>query len=117
MKKLIILALALFTYQKWDTINLYLDPPPDYAALHNGDVILYSTDWCGYCKKTRTLLEAHGIDYYEYDIDKSIEGREQYTRLGGNGVPVMLIDNEVIKGYAPDIIEAFSKSKTLTYND
>lgn len=113
MTKWIFLLIALFAYQKWDTINLYINPAPDYAALHNGDVILYSTEWCGYCTKTRNLLESHGISYFEYDIEKSQEGRDQYRSLGGNGIPVMLMDKQVIKGYAPDLISEFSRNNHL----
>ena len=104
MKKILLLCLLVFTYQKWDAINLYLDPPPDYSAQHGGKAILYSTAWCGYCEKTRKLLSANNIPYFEYDIEKSPEGRQQYDRLNGDGIPVMLINREVIKGYRPEEI-------------
>lgn len=99
MKKLIFLAVALLVFQKWDDINRYINPPPDYAAAHNGQVILYSTDWCPYCKKAKKLMEDNNIAYYEYDIEKSSEGRRQYKSLGGQGVPVLLIGQDVIRGY------------------
>ena len=102
MKK-IILAFAVFIlFQQWGTIQYHLNPPPDYAAAHGGKPILYATDWCGYCKKTRTFLKENNIDYVEYDIEKSEEGAEQHKRLGGRGVPVLLINGEVIRGFNPD---------------
>ncbi len=109
MKKLIIIGIALLIFQQWGAINNFVNPPPDYAAAHNGKVILYATAWCGYCAKTRKLLEDNDIAYYEYDIENSQEGHHQYKRLGGRGVPVLLISNEVIKGYNPARILKLAK--------
>ena len=67
--------------------------------MHEEQVILYSTEWCGYCTQARQLMDAEGIPYYEYDIERSAEGRAQYNRLGGNGVPFMLIDGTPLQGY------------------
>lgn len=62
-------------------------------------VVLYATDWCGYCKATRELFESNGIDYVEHDIEKSSEALSQHRKLGGNGVPLIVVGDEVIKGY------------------
>lgn len=110
MKKLIAICLVLLIVQKWDDIENYLNPPPDYSAAHGGKVILYATAWCGYCKKTRTLLNRNNIPFYEYDIEKSQEGARQYKSLGGKGIPVLLINGEVIQGYNPGrILELANK--------
>lgn len=76
-------------------------PPPDYAAMHDGKVILYGTSWCGYCTKARKLLESNGVEYFEYDIESSTEGQAQYKTLGGRGIPLLLINGKVIYGYNP----------------
>ena len=94
---LIVAALVLF--QKWDDINKFINPPPDFASSHDAAVVLYATQWCGYCQKARELMAKHNIVYFEYDIEKSSEGRAQYDRLGGKGVPVLLIGEEVVMGY------------------
>lgn len=101
MKQYLLAITALFVFQQWDTISSFVSPPPDYAAAHDGKVIIYGTSWCGYCAKTRKLLGDNNIDFYEYDIEKSQEGYDQHRRLGGNGVPVLLINGEVVKGYSP----------------
>lgn len=62
-------------------------------------VVLYATDWCGYCKATRALFASNGIAYVEHDIEKSSEALSQHRKLGGNGVPLIVVGDEVIKGY------------------
>jgi mycoredoxin len=104
MKKIVLVVIALAVFQKWGDISNFLNPPPDFGAAYDGKVILYATAWCGYCKKVRELLEENGIPYHEYDIEKSSVGREQYKRLGGKGVPVLLIGDVVVKGYNPSKI-------------
>ncbi|MFC4257731.1 glutaredoxin domain-containing protein [Marinobacter lacisalsi] len=101
MKKMVFIALAALVFQQWGNINEFFNPPPDYAAAHGGKVILYATDWCGYCEKTRQYLTSSDIPYHEYDIEKSEEGKRQFDALGGSGVPVLLVNGDVIKGYDP----------------
>lgn len=109
MKKIILVCLALLIYQKWNVIDQHFNPLPDYAAAHDGKVILYATAWCGYCKKARELMNRNNIPFYEYDIEKSKEGNEQHKSLGGRGIPVLLINGEVIKGYDASRILALAK--------
>jgi mycoredoxin len=33
-------------------------------------LIMYSTTWCGYCKRLKTALKAEGISYREIDIEQ-----------------------------------------------
>lgn len=105
---LAVVLIGLFAYQKRDAIDAYLNPPPpsevelmaaDFAQRHTEPVVLYATSWCGYCAKARALFEEQGIAYYEYDIEESAVGEEQYNQLGGSGVPLMIVNNQVIQGF------------------
>lgn len=98
-KRVLLLVVFVAVFQQWDSIARFVNPPPSREALNNGAVVLYSTSWCGYCKKTRDLLDSHDIDFYEYDIERSKDGYNQYKALGGNGVPVLAVGSEVIQGY------------------
>ncbi len=100
MKKVIVILAALFVFQQWDAITGYLNPPPDYSKRHEEQVVMYATDWCPYCEKAREFMKDNGIAYHEYDIEKSREGREQYDSLGGNGVPLMVVNGNVIHGFS-----------------
>lgn len=108
MKKLILIALAVLIFQKWDAIQNLINPP-DYTALQKGDVVLYATAWCGYCKKARELLSENNIPYFEYDIEKSDEGKSQYETLGGGGVPLLLIKGQLVKGFNADRILSLAR--------
>ena len=109
MKKYIFFFLItlLFVYQKRDDVRGIFLSPLDYAAAHDVQVIMYGTSWCGFCAKTRTLLDEHDISYFEYDIENSREGYDQYIDLGGRGVPVLQIGGKVVKGYNPSRILEF----------
>jgi len=68
-------------------------------AASQPEVLLYATDWCGYCKATREFFQANGIRYTEHDIEKSSVALGEHRKLGGNGVPLIVVGDEVIKGY------------------
>ncbi|MDH5181958.1 MAG: DUF4124 domain-containing protein, partial [Gammaproteobacteria bacterium] len=59
--------------------------------LKPGQVIMYSTTWCGFCKKAKAWFKKKGIQYTEYDIEKSSQAKSEYHALGGGGVPLILI--------------------------
>lgn len=109
MKKFIVAVLILGAYQNWGSISNFVFGAPDYTSAGN-QVVLYATDWCGYCQKTRELFAANDIPYVEYDIEKSTKHNREYRRLGGRGVPVVTVNGQVIHGYAPDSIMAAVRS-------
>lgn len=105
MKKLFFLSLLGLAYESWHSIDDFVSEPPDYSTVEN-EVILYATEWCGYCQKARELFKDNNISYVEYDIDKSKRGHAEYKRLGGNGIPLLKINGKVINGYRPKMILA-----------
>jgi glutaredoxin 3 len=63
-------------------------------------VTVYSTRWCGYCVRAKTLLDGKGIPYEEILLDDDPEFRQRLFDLtGGWTVPQVLIDGEPIGGY------------------
>ena len=112
MKKIVLLVFIIAGFLLWYT----RDPDPNTPAgpqrtaaydaviaevtgLHEEEVILYATEWCGYCKKTRAFLKSEGIAYYEYDIERSDQGLQQYQKLRGSGVPLLIVNSEIVRGY------------------
>lgn len=63
-------------------------------------VIMYSTSWCGYCRKARNYFKAKNIPYIEYDIERSLTAKRDYDRLGGNGVPLIVVGKNRMSGFS-----------------
>jgi glutaredoxin 3 len=64
------------------------------------EVELYTTMWCPYCTRARTLLRRKGVTYVDIDIDEDPSRRaEMIRRAGGRtSVPQIFIDGEHIGG-------------------
>lgn len=77
-------------------------PSPALADAGQPAVHLYATDWCGYCKASREFFRANGIRYTEHDIEKSSEALNAHKKLGGKGVPLIVVGDEVVNGYNED---------------
>jgi glutaredoxin 3 len=61
---------------------------------------IYSTRWCGYCVRAKSLLENRGIEYEEISLDDDPAFRQKLFDLtGGWTVPQVLIDGRPIGGY------------------
>jgi glutaredoxin len=69
-------------------------------------VRLYGTQWCGYCRRARELLNSRNIPFDDIDIDASPRGREQFALLGGEGVPLILVGRQRMDGYDKTRLEA-----------
>lgn len=72
--------------------------PP--AANSGHQVVMYSTTWCGFCKKARQFFHAKGIAFKEYDVEHSAKGRRDYQRLNGRGVPIILVGKKRMNGFS-----------------
>ena len=69
------------------------------ADMTQPEVILYATEWCGYCTATREFFVSNGIQFTELDIEKSAAGNAGHKRLNGNGVPLIVVGENIIRGY------------------
>ena len=71
-------------------------PPPPAAAV---PVVMYATAWCPYCARARAYFKRTNTAYLEYDIERSAEARAEFKRLGGRGVPLILVGSEKLRGF------------------
>lgn len=99
MKKIVLCIALLALFQNWGRINNFFNPAPPISANTDVQVVMYSTDWCGYCKQARSLFKSASIAYREYDIETSAEGLKQYQALGGRGVPLIIINGKLLRGF------------------
>ncbi len=94
---LLALLLAAFWFLKPFSPAAY-KTRPDLSA-GQPEVLLYATDWCGYCAAARNFFQARGIRYTEFNIEKNSAAQEGYRKLGGNGVPLIVVGETVVHGF------------------
>ncbi|MBT2971931.1 MAG: hypothetical protein B6D72_03085 [gamma proteobacterium symbiont of Ctena orbiculata] len=81
--------------------NLYQAPKyKSITASGREKVVMYSTKRCGYCKKARRYFKRNAIPYVEYDVETSQKGRRDYKKLGGKGVPIILVGKRRLNGFS-----------------
>lgn len=73
-------------------------------------VRLYTTTWCGVCKRAKAWFGRKGIAYTEYDVEKSEVGKSEFRRLNGKGVPIILIGDQRMDGFSEARAEAMLQS-------
>ena len=80
-------------------------------------VTLYTTEWCGVCRRARAFLRQNGVPFREWDVEKTEYGEIKFKQLGGRGVPVITIGAEKMMGFDPDRFMAlWQKSRARGLN-
>jgi mycoredoxin len=49
---------------------------------------MYSTPWCGYCRRLKTQMEREGISYREVDIEVDPQAAEYVMSVNGGNQTV-----------------------------
>lgn len=65
-------------------------------------VIIYSTNWCAYCKMARQYMTGLDVPVEEKNIEEDEDAhKELMDKIGGNfrGVPVIDINGDIILGF------------------
>ena len=57
-----------------------------------GTITMYSTTWCGYCRRLKSQLEREGIAYTEVDIEQQPDAATFVMEInnGNQTVPTVL---------------------------
>ena len=57
-----------------------------------GTITMYSTTWCGYCRRLKTQLDSAGIGYTEVNIEEHPQSAEFVMKVNGGNqtVPTLL---------------------------
>jgi glutaredoxin len=64
--------------------------------------IIYSTNWCVYCKQAKVYLKNQGAKVIEKNIEEDEAARQELLQKTGgvfSGVPVIEIDGELLQGF------------------
>jgi len=70
-------------------------------------VILYSTSWCGYCKRARVYMNQRGIKFRDLDIEKNSSAKRDFERARGRGVPHLVRGDESLRGFTKASYDRF----------
>ena len=66
----------------------------------DGDVVLYTTEPCSFCRRVKGLLQARGIEFSEVNLAKDPSGRlELAQRTGMMSFPQLVVGERVIGGF------------------
>ena len=62
-------------------------------------VTIYTTGWCPYCSRAKSLLTRKGVGFEEIDVESAPEKRaEMQTRSGRRSVPQIFIGDQHVGG-------------------
>lgn len=80
----------------------------DYKSIlsSGGLVVMYSTSWCWVCTKAKQYMASKGIRYKEYDIEKNSNAQRKFKKLGGEGVPLIVVGKQSMSGFSPSRLDA-----------
>lgn len=74
------------------------------AQVGPGDVVVYTTEDCLYCKLAREWLEQHSVAYTECDINASAACAKAYRAYGARGTPFLVVRGQQMReGFQPDV--------------
>ena len=80
------------------------------VAYQTKKVDIFITSWCPYCRKLEGFLKQNQIDYTRHDVEKDAQSAKEFDRLGGTGVPMVRVGDDIIRGYDPERILASLQS-------
>src|SRR4030042_2809155 len=64
------------------------------------DVMVYTSPACPYCKMVKDFLSQRGISFEERDVSRNSSYAQELMRNTGQmGVPVTIIDGQVVVGF------------------
>lgn len=63
-------------------------------------VQIYSTPSCSYCHMAKDFFKKNDVAYEDFDVAVNLDKRKEMVEKSGQmGVPVILIDGELIVGF------------------
>ena len=69
-------------------------------------VVVYTTPTCGFCHQVRAYLHQRGVPFTEHDVSRDRQAAAEMVRLSGQrGVPVVLVDGQVVVGFNRPLID------------
>jgi glutaredoxin len=74
------------------------------SAPSKADVVVFSTN-CPLCRDAKKYLKERGVTFTDHDIEKDESAKEEFKRLNGRGVPVILVGAKRLNGFSRNRLE------------
>jgi glutaredoxin-like YruB-family protein len=62
-------------------------------------VTVYTAEWCPWCHKVMDFLKEKDIEFEAKDVENREYAQESMEKSGQAGIPVTVIDEEVVVGF------------------
>ncbi|MDR3406502.1 MAG: glutaredoxin domain-containing protein [Chthoniobacter sp.] len=80
--------------------------PPVASGASGKKVVMYTTSHCPACKAAKQYLAQKGVPYDEIDVETSRDGAQAFQKLGGHGVPLILVGDKKLEGFSAKALDA-----------
>lgn len=114
MKPYLLLIAAALLLQTFIPLNSSLaDSGSSIASKEYPRIVLYSTSWCSYCRKTMDYFKRNNIPYINKDIEKDdVANIDLSVKYKAQGVPLIVIgkDEKIIRGFDEKALDRILQS-------
>ena len=76
------------------------------ASNNSKKVVMYTTSHCPACKAAKQYFAQKGVSYDEIDVETSRSGYEEFRKLGGQGVPLIMVGDKRLEGFSAAALDA-----------
>jgi mycoredoxin len=89
--------------------------PVEQLAINGTDFVMFSTNWCGYCKRLKSQLNESGVEFREVNVEEEVE-YAPFVELvnGGNRVVPTLLFSDGSSLTNPSVITVKEKIASLS---
>jgi glutaredoxin 3 len=82
------------------------------APQTRADIVMYTTGWCPFCMRAKTLLDRKGVKYREINVEDDPALREEMQkRSGRRTVPQIFVGDRHVGGF--DELSALERAGEL----
>ena len=77
------------------------------------DVVVYTTQYCPYCRSAKEFLASKNVAFHEVDVSEDDAMREKLVKMSGQEtVPQIFADGKAIGGYE-DLVRYYRSWRSL----
>jgi mycoredoxin len=74
---------------------------PEPVSLSDVHLVVYTTSWCGVCRRAKSWMNSQGIAYEDRDVETSSENLREMRALNPRGsVPTFDVEGTVLVGFS-----------------